>query len=314
MQKGLRRVVITFIILIFLTGLGYIAYYRYKDKIALQTGISRLLKGKIEEVDTSTPVAVSVAQKGKITESILLTGEVLPVSEVSIFSTVPGKVKQILVKEGERVRKKTVIAYIDRSEAGLKFAPTPIESTIDGVIKSVMVKPGAYITPQLPLFQIINIDEVDVVVRIPEKDIYRVRRGLDAFIKVVSYPDRIFRGKVTELSPVVDPLSRTLEARIRIDNKDHELKPGMFGDVHIVIKSEESAVIVPLAAILDRDGKSVVFIVNDNKAVQVEPLFGIREGNSISVRSGISEGDRIIVIGQHNVNSGDPVKVTEVVE
>jgi multidrug efflux pump subunit AcrA (membrane-fusion protein) len=314
MRKGLRKAIITFVILMFLAGLGYIANYRYKDKIALQTGISRLLKGKIEKVDTSTPVAVSVARRGKITESILLTGEVLPVSEVSIFSTVPGKVKQILVKEGEKVRRKAVIAYIDRSEAGLTFAPTPIESTIDGVIKSIMVKPGAYITPQLPLFQIINIDEVDVIVRIPERDIYRVRKGLDAFIRVVSYPDKSFKGKVTELSPVVDPLSRTLEARIRMDNRDHVLKPGMFGDVSIVVGSEENTVIVPLAAILERDGKNVVFIVNDNKAIQVEPVFGLREGNSISVRSGIKEGDRVIVIGQHNVNSGDTVKVTEVVE
>ncbi len=314
MRKGVKKTAITFIILIVLAGLGYIAYYRYQDKLSLQTGIGKFVRGRSEEVDTSTPVAVSVARRGKISESLLLNGEVVPVSEVSIFSTVPGKVKEIRVREGDRVRKKSVLAYIDRSEAGLTFAPTPVECTIDGIVKSVLVKTGAYVTPPLALFQIINIDEVEVVVRVPEKDIHSIRTGLDAFITVVSYPNKSFRGKVDELSPVVDPLSRTLEARIRIANREHVLKPGMFGDVQIVVRTEEDAVIIPLAAVLDRDGKSVVFIVNGEKAVQIEPAFSIREENSISVRSGIQGGDRIIVIGQHNVDDGDPVKVTEVIE
>jgi len=311
MKKGLKKIIILFVILIIIAGLGGVAYYRYQDKIALAAGGLKFGRAKEERVDTSAPVAVYNAAIGSISESLVLNGDVIPVTEVNIFATVPGKIKEIPVQEGDSVKKDTVLAYIDRSEAGVTFALTPVESTIEGVVKSVMVENGAYITPQVPLFQIINMDDVEIVVHIPEKDIYKVRKGLSALITVVSYPDRIFKGKISKLSPVVDPVSRTREARIRIANKSHIMKPGMFGEVKIVIRKKNSVLIIPLAAVIERDGETLVFIVENGKAVRIEPEFDIREGNKISVSSGLKPGSSVIVIGQHNVDDGDEVNVTE---
>jgi multidrug efflux pump subunit AcrA (membrane-fusion protein) len=308
MKKWLKKVLIILVILGAAGGLGSIAYNRYRDKIAM------FKKGKGEELDLSTPVAVRKVTGGSIRESLVLNGDVVPNAEVNIFSTVPGKVKDIPVQEGDTVNKGTILAYIDRSEAGLTFAPTPVSSTIDGIVKEILVEDGAYVTPQVPLFQIINMDYVEVVLRVPEKDIYRVRKGLGAEVSVVSYPNKTFFGKVDRLSPVVDPVSRTLETRIRINNRNHTLKPGMFGEVHVIIRKKNDAVIIPFSAVINRDGKDVVFIVREEKAVQVDPEFDIREGNIISVVSGLEPGDRVIIIGQHNLNTGDSVKVTEEIE
>ncbi len=312
MRKGVKTLIIIVVILIVIIGLGGIAYYRYRQKIELLAG-GRFGRGKAEEVDTATPVAVYEARTGEIAESLVLNGEVVPVAEVTIFSTVPGKVKEIPVEEGQRVSKNTVCAYIDRSEAGLTFAPNPVESTINGIVKEIMVETGAYITPQVPLFQIIDMDSVEVVTHIPERDIYRVKKGLEAQVGIVSYPGRVFLGRVGLLSPVVDPVSRSREVRIRIENKSHVLKPGMFGECRIIIRNEKNALIVPRAAVIDRNEKEVVFIVEDGRAVQVQPELGIQEGNRVSIVSGIEPGARIIVIGQQNVDNGDEVKVTEVI-
>ncbi|MCK5094408.1 MAG: hypothetical protein KAR18_06775, partial [Spirochaetes bacterium] len=92
------------------------------------------------------------------------------------------------------------------------------------------------------------------------------------------------------------------------------LKPGMFGEVHIIIRKKNDAVIIPFSAVINRDGKDVVFIVREEKAVQVDPELDIREGNIISVVSGLEPGDRVIIIGQHNLNTGDSVKVAEEIE
>jgi len=312
MKKGLRSVIIVLIIIIVVAGLGWVAYYRYKDKVDLASlpGMERFGGGK-EEVDTATPVAVQKAVTGSIDDALILNGDVIPVSEVNIFTTVMGKVKDIEVKEGSIVEKDDVLAHIDRSEAGMSYAPTPVKATTRGMVKNVLVENGDYVTPQVPLFQIIDMDTVEIVVHVPERDIERVGTGLPAFIKVVAYSDKVFKGRIDYLSPVVDPLSRTREARIGIRNRGYLLKPGMFGEVRIVIRSEQDAVVIPLAAVIDRDGRKVAFTVRDGRAHLVEPELDIREGERVSVLSGIEPGDSVIVVGQFNVDEGDEVLVTE---
>jgi membrane fusion protein (multidrug efflux system) len=308
MKRGLKAAIIVIVILGILGVLGRIAYFRYKDKLAI------LQKKGVEVLDTATPVAVTKVTRGTISESLVFNGEIVPITEVNIFSTVPGKVKDILVAEGDRVSKKDVLLYIDRSEAGLTYVPTPVESTIDGIVKSVLAEVGAYSTPQAPLLQIVDMDRVDFVTRVPERYIHKVRIGLRCEIGVVAYPEREFYGRVSKLSPVVDPVSRTQEVRIEMANPQHTLKPGMFGSVKIIIRQKENAVIVPLEAVIDREGIDVLFLVRDGKALMVEPKIDIREGGRVSVTHGVEPDDTVIVIGQQNVNTGDKVNITEEIE
>ena len=311
MKRGFKRLFIIIGILIVVGGLGSVAYYRYEEKLQLAGGMPQFGKGPDQDVDTVTSVAVYRAKRGVITESLELNGEVIPLTQVNIFSTVPGKIQEIPVGEGDRVKKDQRLITIDRSEAGMSYSPTPIESTIDGLVKEVYVEIGDYISPQIPLLQVIDMDVVEVAVHIPERDIGRISAGLQAEVEVVSYPDRMFRGKVDELSPVVEPISRTREARIRINNASHVLKPGMFGEVKIIIRKSGDAILIPVAALVERENSRVVFTVNNEKATLVEPEIDIKEGDMISVLSGIEEGNRVIVIGQQNVNDGDEVRVTE---
>ena len=308
MKKGLKAVIIVIVILGILGVLGRIAYFRYEGKLDI------LQRKGAEVLETATPVAVSKVRKADISESLVFNGEIVPVTEVNIFSTVPGKVKDILVREGDRVTKGEVLLHIDRSEAGLTYAPTPVESTIDGIVKSVIAEVGAYSTPQAPLLQIVDMDTVNFVVKVPERYIYKIRRGLEAEISVVAYPDKRFYGRVSRMSPVIDPLSRTQEVKIEIANPRNTLKPGMFGDVKIVIRRKNDVLVVPLQAVIDRDGRDVIFLVKDDKAVMIEPELDIREGNLISVSKGAELGDTVIVIGQQNVNTADELNITEEIE
>ncbi|MBA7673579.1 Multidrug resistance protein MdtA [subsurface metagenome] len=259
-------------------------------------------------------MAVTRAGTGNITESLLLHGSVQALKEVSIFSTVPGIVKNIIVSEGDRVRKNQVLAYIERDEAGLKFADAAIESTINGIVKEVHAEQGASITPTLPLFHIVDMNSVEVVAYVPEKDIPRVKTGMTAEVRVISYPDNKFKGRIYRLSPVVDPASRTREARILVPNWDHTLKPGMFGNTEIIIRSLNDAVLIPYSAIIDRQERQVVYKVEEGKAVEITAEIEIVQGERAAIKSGIASGDMVIVIGQHNLRDGDPVTVTEEIE
>jgi RND family efflux transporter MFP subunit len=152
---------------------------------------------------------------------------------------------------------------------------------------------------------------VEVVVRVPERDIDRVAAGLRADVEVVAFPGEVFTGGVERLSPVVDPLSRTREARIRIDNPELTLKPGMFGDVRIIVRSTADVPVIPLTAVIERGDREVVFLAEEGRAVEVEPDFDIRTDERVSALSGLAPGDRVVVIGQQNLEDGDPVSVTE---
>ncbi len=151
MKKGLRITIILVIILAAVAAGGYFGY-RYFQSPAGKEMLTRL-KSRVNPGDNpeeqeekfSVPVAVSRVRTAEMRETLLLYGTIYPEKEVNIFSTVTGKVKQILAREGDRVRKDQVLAEIDRDQAGLKFAVAEVTSTIDGIVKTVMTQEGAMV-------------------------------------------------------------------------------------------------------------------------------------------------------------------------
>jgi len=306
MKKGIKRALIIILVLVVIAGLAGLAYTRIKQ-------MDRDKKAA-EEIDISTPVAVAKAGVGQIRETLTLNGNVKAVKEVNIFSTVTGKIKEIMVREGERVRKDQALAFVERDQAGLKFADAPIESTINGLIKQVMTEMGASVTPASPLFSVVDMDSVEVIVNIPEKEIPRIQTGKKAEVSLIAYPESIFTGVIYKMSPVVDPLSRTREARILVANPGHTLKPGMFGSIEIIIQTNDQALIIPYSALIDREERQVVFIVQDGMAREVRPVIDIIESESLSVTAGIEKGDLVVIVGQHNLSHGDQVTIVEEIE
>jgi RND family efflux transporter MFP subunit len=215
------------------------------------------------------------------------------------------------VQAGDRAGRGQVLAVVDRDQAGLKFADAEVTSTIDGLVKTVLTEVGATVSPAAPLFQVVDVDTVEVAVNVPEKRLGRIREGLPAELSVLSYPGRIFYGTVSRLNPALDPVSRTLEVRLRIDNPAHALKPGMFAEVRILLRQEAQIVRVPLAALVDRAEGQVAFVVKEDRAREVTVRTAFVQEDTVAVESGIAAGDRVVVVGQQNLNDGDEVSVAE---
>jgi RND family efflux transporter MFP subunit len=157
----------------------------------------------------------------------------------------------------------------------------------------------------------VDVESVEVAVNVPEKRLGRIREGLPAEISVLSYPGRTFYGTISRLSPALDPVSRTLEVRLRIENSAHALKPGMFAEVRLLLRQEQQIVRIPLAALVDRAEGQVAFVVRDNRAQEVAVRTAFIQEDTAAVESGIAAGDRVVVVGQQNLNGGDEVTVVE---
>jgi len=163
--------------------------------------------------------------------------------------------------------------------------------------------------PQEPVFNVAYVDKVRIVVNVGEKDISKVRKGEKVLVSVDAYPGESFPGNVVKVAPAIDPISRKLKVELEIENKEHKLKPGMFADVQIIYREHRNVLTVPRIAILERDGKNVLFTVEENRARMKEIKTGAYDEEKMEIVEGIGEGENVIIEGNYGLTNGAKVEL-----
>ena len=263
-----------------------------------------------------TPVEVELAKKGTLTLSLNFVGDVKGKEEVDIFPKASGKLWELKVEEGDRVKKDQVVALVDRDVDGVKFQLAEVTSPLDGIVGLIYLDEGAEVSPPSPgpgmgtaLMKVINMDQVKVVVNVVEEDLGKISVGQKATIKVDTYPDRTFSGRVNLISPMVNPLTRAVPVEITLSNPKHLLKPGMFVYAEISLGKKEDLILIPEHAILEERGKKKVFVVTGGKAISRMVEIGISQEGWVQIKNGLAENDSVIVTGQYLVKNNEPVKI-----
>ncbi len=294
--------------------IAIIALVSYRGWVAYE-------RSQIEEVvvkEEIPPVEIQVVSTSSLTESLNLTGDVRGIEEIDVFPKVSGKLVEMKVKEGSRVKREEVLAIIDRDVEGVRFERAEVTSPVDGIVGTVYLDKGARVNPPDPspsmgtaLVRIVNMDTVKVVVNVIEKDLSKIKEGKQARVRVDAYPDGAFKGRVTLVSPTVNPITRTASVEISVPNPRHQLRPGMFAEAEIIIRKTDDAILIPAYAILEKsDAQKVVTVVN-GKAVPTVIELGADQGDWVEVKSGLHEGDTLIVAGHHKLLGGDLVRIVE---
>lgn len=256
------------------------------------------------------PVKADKAVKMDITKTLDLSGDIVGKEVVHVFSQVPGKVMEILVKEGQYVKKGQVLFRVDRDIIGMDFMPAVVDSPLSGYVGTVMVDRGMSISPQTPLAQVVTMNQVEAVSQLIEEQIPVVQTGMRATVRVDAHPKTYFVGRVHRKSAVLDAASRTQELRILIDNPQLKLRHGMFADIQIQMGFVKNAVVIPVDSVMsDNQGNYYVYTVVDATAVKqtIKPGFSLK--SMTEVVSGLKEGDVVITLGKENVGHGDKLLV-----
>ena len=276
---------------------------------------------KTEEQLTVFAVSTTIAVQGEIKDYLQLNGDIAARTTVDTFADTAGKIKNLFVKIGDTVRKDQIIAEIDPSRPGMTFAASPVKASISGTITQVPVQIGATVAPNLPIVKISKMNELEVVLYIAERFISKMSVGLPAVIRTAAFPGEIFTGNISEISPVVDKNSRTMELKLNINDTSSRLKAGMFAEVKIITEEKQEIVKIPAEAIINRFGEYYVFIVNDNpdnsdKRIVEKRIVapGLRIDNQLEIISGLKAGDVVVVRGQTLLEDGLFVKVVSTVE
>ena len=174
-----------------------------------------------------------------------------------------------------------------------------LTSPISGIVVERNGTIGATVGTDANLFKIINLSSVWIDANVFEKDLERVKIGQEVKVKVPTFPESSFTGRVILVSSVVDPDTRTVKVRTEVTNGDGRLKPDMFANVEIVTAVHRTAISIPLAAVLDDGGKSVVFVADGNQYKKKEVILGLKSDDRVEITGGLNEGDKVVVKGNY---------------
>lgn len=175
-----------------------------------------------------------------------------------------------------------------------------MKSPLTGIVVERNVTPGQSIggdSGQV-LFTVADLDMLQVVADVYERDLALVKEGQFAKVKVEAYPDMDFPATVASIGDVVDPTSRTIKLRAWVKNDDHKLKPEMFARLNLQVGESTPLLSIPREAVVEVDGKQFVFVVEgENTYVKREVKVAPISTDHMRVLEGLASGQRIVTKG-----------------
>jgi len=190
-------------------------------------------------------------------------------------------------------------------------ASTTIFAPIDGAVIELGVREGSAFMPGATLFRINGLSTVWVNAQIPEAKVSFIPTGSTVDARATAWPGATFKGKVIALLPDLDLETRTLTARVAVENPDHKLSPGMYVSLEFTGPSGEPQLFVPSEAVITTGERSVVIVAREAGAFDVvDVAVGAEQDGRSIILSGLEEGQSVVVSGQFLIDSEASLKAT----
>lgn len=204
-------------------------------------------------------------------------------------------------------------AQVRQAQAGSSLAASQaaganLTSPIAGVVVDVSARAGDTAQPGMPLVTVVAAGSVYLEASVPVEDSGAIRSGENAAVTVDSLPGRTIRAHVTRIIPSVGPDSRTLTARIDLDGRPAGLIPGTLARAEVSTEGSEAAVVISSDALRSEGSLQYVYVIRDNRAERRVVTLGRSAGPEVEVRSGISEGEQVIVAPPSSLQPGMAVR------
>jgi len=215
---------------------------------------------------------------------------------------------------GAIAQEKLAEAQIDQAQAELRELRVRLDNTrilapISGLVGKRHLDNGALVNPSMPVVSLVDLSTMVMEINAPEKDLVKIRPGLEANIVLDAYPEQKFKGRVIRLSPILDPATRTGSVEIEVPNPKMMLKAEMFARVELDLGTRHNTLLVPREALVSHDQQRGVFKLQDDIA-RFQPVdAGVSQGGDVEVISGLKEGEAVITLGVNLVKNGDRVQL-----
>ncbi|MGC2742817.1 MAG: efflux RND transporter periplasmic adaptor subunit, partial [Candidatus Angelobacter sp.] len=194
------------------------------------------------------------------------------------------------------------------SEAQLSYSE--VRSPIAGFITDRPLYPGEMASTATPLLTVMDISQVIAKAHIPQSDALQLHKGDAASISLAGL-EKPINGKVSLISPALDPNSTTVEVWVQAQNADQQLRPGTTAQIAITAQTIKDALVIPSAALLNAKGDAAQVMVVDtqNQASSRDVKTGIATGQQVQILSGLKPGEMVVTEGAYGLPDKTKVKI-----
>jgi membrane fusion protein, multidrug efflux system len=207
-------------------------------------------------------------------------------------------------------------AALESAEAQLRQASNAagyatLRADNAGIVTSVMAEPGQVVNIGQAVITLAHLGETEVAVAVPEQDAGFLTIGQQASVTLWAGPRNSIEGRIREIAAQADPASRTYAIRIAVSGAPQTMRLGMTASVALRIDDEASALVLPVAALVDGDGSPAVFVVDAAKqAVRKMPVtVGGAAESGVRIASGLRAGDVVVIGGVQFLRDGMAVRL-----
>lgn len=206
-----------------------------------------------------------------------------------------------LAEAREAVASAAALETIARKGTG----DTRLTAPFSGYISEKTADVGQNVLPGVMVAKLVHIDRVKISISVPEDEVNQIQRGEEMMICCEAVGGATFYGKVIEKGVTADPLSRTYDVKLLVNNPDHKLLPGMICQVYSRFSRGQMSVFVPAKVVqINPDNRMFVWIVKNGRATKRYINFLGDTSQGVRVNGGLEPGDRLIVEGQQKVSEG----------
>lgn len=164
----------------------------------------------------------------------------------------------------------------------------------EGTVTAVNVKPGEMASSALPSVTLTQLNALNVTLNVPENIVNSLKVGEEAKVTIPSAEAQELTGRISNIAPAADARTMLYAIKVAIDNPEGKIKPGMFAKVEIATKSRSDVLAVNSEAIVTKNGKSLVYVVENEMAVEKEVTIGLDTGAKVEITKGLNSGEQVM--------------------
>jgi membrane fusion protein (multidrug efflux system) len=221
------------------------------------------------------------------------------------------KTGAVSVDEYDNIQARRELAAVALQDAEAHLERCRVISPCDGMVADRLLDLGEYAREGELAFKVVQIDPIKLVMHVSERDVAFMKPGQSVSFTVEALGGQSFTGQVSFISPVAARDSNSFRVEAAVANPDSILKPGMIARTALVRRIFESALAVPLSAVIPQKGEYIVFVVQDSRAVRrVLRIESIVDQLAV-VLSGVTEGEQLVLEGARTLIDGAPVTTTD---
>ncbi len=186
-----------------------------------------------------------------------------------------------------------------------------IEAPVDGVVTSINISRGDYLKAGQKLATVASVDRLRVKFGVGARDIAMVKTGAPVSVSSDEIAGSV-EGRIVAVARSADPQTRSFQVEVLFDNPSGAFRPGIFVRVSLVIDELTDVIVIPRDAIITLEGQSIVFVVQDGKAVLRPVTLAEELSGRVVIKSGLEAGDTLVTLGQNYLDDGFAVNVVAV--